>query len=64
VYASDRFKWNEVPPFFIFKRFILFDNSANKYKVFQLENEKINLSVMNEDVGQALLVRRKDFMHM
>jgi len=64
VYASDRFKWNEVPPFFTFKRFILFDNSANKYKVFQLENEKINLSVMNEDVGQALLVRRKDFMHM
>jgi hypothetical protein len=64
VYAANRLQWNEVPPFFTYKRFIMLDNSSTKYKVFQLNNGKTSVDVMDETVGQALLIRKKDFKFM
>ena len=65
VFAADRIKDSDVPPFFSYKRFIISDNSANRYKIFWLEAKKDTVSVMpKEKVGQTLLIRRKDFKHM
>jgi len=64
VFSSNRLEWNEVPPFFTYKRFIMLDNSDDKYKVFRLNNGETSVNVMDETVGQALLVRKKDFKFM
>ncbi len=65
VFGDDRIEREDVPSFFSFKRFILFDNKAIQYAVFQLEPKSSQVKQMNKQViGQALLVRRKDFKHM
>ena len=65
VFSEDRLKWNEVPPFFTYKRFILLDNNTNKYRIYQLQSDSTHVDVMEkETIGQALLLRKKDFKHM
>lgn len=64
VFSSDRILWSEVPSFFSFKRFILFDNNKNQYAIFNLEPEKSSMSLVPEaTIGQALLLRKRDFKH-
>ena len=64
VFAKDRIDWPEVPPFFTYKRFIMTD-SSNKYEIFRLQPKRYSVELMDkETVGQALLVRRRDFKHM
>ena len=64
VFAKDRIDWPEVPPFFTYKRFIMTD-SSNKYGIFRLQPKRYSVELMDkETVGQALLVRRRDFKHM
>jgi len=65
VFDSLRIKRNDVPSFFSYKRFIMFDNQANQYRIYQLEPHDTEVKVMEkETIGQALLTRRKDFKHM
>ena len=65
VFSKSRLTWNEVPPFFSNKRFILFDPKDNKHRIFQLQTERTAIDLLEkETVGQALLVRRKDFKYM
>ena len=65
VFASDRIKWNEVPPFFTYKRFILFDKSKAQYRIFWLQPGNLYVTpVEGQQIGQALLMRRRDFRHM
>ncbi len=65
VFSKSRLTWNEVPPFFSNKRFILFDPKDNKHRIFQLKPERTAIDLLKkETVGQALLVRRKDFKYM
>ena len=65
VFASDRIRWNEVPPFFTYKRFILLDKSNNQYGIFWLEPKNRYVTpVKGQKIGQALLMRKRDFRHM
>ena len=65
VFASDRIKWSSVPPFFSYKRFILLDDKEAKYGVFRLDSKKSFVTpVTGATVGQALLVRRRDFKYL
>jgi len=66
VLAPDHSERNDVPPFFKNKRFILFDNKRNQYGIFWLDPKiKTHVSSMPlELIGQALLIRKKDFKHM
>ena len=65
VFAADRIKHNDVPSFFSYKRFILFDNNTNQYGIFRLEpHDDAVLPMKLENIGQALLLRRRDFQHM
>ncbi|MBR1410805.1 MAG: hypothetical protein IJ580_06885 [Prevotella sp.] len=65
VFASDRINWNTVPPFFTYKRFILFDDNTDKYGIFSVEPQKAFVTPWQEEtMGQALLLRRRDFKHM
>ena len=65
VLSPKRLEWEEVPAFFSNKRFIMYDNNTNKYGIFFLEPHNTSFSRMeSEMIGQALLVRRKDFKHM
>ena len=65
VFGPDRIERNDVPSFFNYKRFILFDNQKNQYGIFKLEPHKTAVEGMKlENVGQALLLRKKDFKHM
>ena len=65
VFGPDRITWNNVPSFFNYKRFILFDNQKNQYGIFKLEPHETSVEGMAlENIGQALLIRQKDFKHM
>ena len=65
VFGPDRIERNDVPSFFNYKRFILFDNQKNQYGIFKLEPHKTSVEGMAlENIGQALLLRKKDFKHM
>lgn len=65
VFAPDRIKWSEVPSFFSNKRFILFDNNKNQYGIFGLKSGQSSMSYLkDENIGQALLIRRRDFKYM
>ena len=64
VFASDRLLWGTVPSFFTYKRFIMKDNNTNKYSIFRLQPGKTAVESMDETIGQALLVRKRDFKHM
>ena len=65
VFAADRIKWDEAPSFFSYKRFILFNEGDNKYHVYGLENQRDTVSLRDgETIGQALLLRRRDYKHM
>ena len=65
VFAADRIKMSETPPFFGYKRFILFDNNKNQYGIFWLEPKASSVKPLeNEKIGQALLLRRRDFKHL
>ena len=65
VFGPDRIERNDVPSFFNYKRFILFDNQKNQYGIFKLDPHKTDVEGMKlENVGQALLLRQKDFKHM
>ena len=65
VFAPDRISWGSVPSFFTYKRFIMKDNVTDKYKIFRLQPKNNFVEVMdNETIGQALLLRKRDFRHM
>ena len=65
VFGPDRIRRNDVPSFFNYKRFILFDNQKNQYGIFKLEPHQTTVEGMKlENIGQALLIRQKDFKHM
>ena len=65
VFGPDRIERNDVPSFFNYKRFILFNNETNQYGIFKLEPHKTSVEGMAlENIGQALLLRKKDFKHM
>lgn len=65
VFGPKRIDENDVPSFFSYKRFILFDNNLNQYGIFKLDAHKTTVSSMKlENIGQALLLRRRDFKHM
>lgn len=65
VFGPNRIKQNDVPPFFSYKRFIMFDNEATQYGIFELNAHKTSVSPMKlENIGQALLIRKRDFKHM
>ena len=65
VFAADRIKMSETPPFFGYKRFILFDSEKNQYGIFWLEPKASSVKPLeNEKIGQALLLRRRDFKHL
>ena len=65
VFGPDRIERNDVPSFFNYKRFILFDNQKTQYGIFKLEPHKTAVEGMKlENIGQALLLRKKDFKHM
>lgn len=66
VLAPDQMKKNDVTPFFKNKRFIMLSNNDNQYRIFWLDpNIKTHVTPMPLDlIGQALLIRRKDFKHM
>jgi len=64
VFGPDRIKWNSAPSFFNFKRFIMFDNSANQYGIFWLNaRDSIVTPLSTRNIGQALLLRRRDFRY-
>ena len=64
VFSAKRIEQNDVPSFFSYKRFIMFDNNKNQYGIFRLEpfNERVT-SMPLENIGQALLIRKSDFEH-
>jgi hypothetical protein len=65
VFGPDRIKRSDVPSFFSYKRLILFDPAANKYGIFRLDPKIPFVTAMpKQTVGQALLLRRKDFKFM
>ena len=65
VFGPDFIKKDEVPPFFDYKRYILHDDSTNKYGIFALKPKKAYLTPYPEEtIGQALLVRKSDFKFM
>ena len=65
VFASDRIKWSEVPSFFSYKQFILHDDENNRYGIFSLDTKNDYMTpIKGETIGQALLLRTKDFKHM
>jgi hypothetical protein len=65
VFGPKRIDENDVPPFFSYKRFILFDNNLNQYGIFKLDAHQTSVSSMKlENIGQALLVRKRTFKHM
>lgn len=65
VFAADRITWGSVPPFFTYKRFIMKDPIADKYRIFRLQPKNAFVELMDEEtIGQALLVRKRDFRHM
>ena len=66
VLAPDQMKKNDVTPFFKNKRFIMLSNNDNQYRIFWLDpNIKTHVTPMPlKLIGQALLIRRKDFKHM
>ena len=66
VLAPDQMSKNDVTPFFKNKRFIMLSNNDNQYRIFWLDpNIKTHVTPMPLDlIGQALLIRRKDFKHM
>jgi len=65
VFGPKRIDENDVPPFFSYKRFILFDNNLNQYGIFKLDAHKTTVSPMKlENIGQALLIRKRNFKHM
>ena len=65
VFGPKRIDENDVPPFFSYKRFILFDNNLNQYGIFKLDAHKTTVSSMKlENIGQALLIRKRNFKHM
>ena len=65
VFGPKRLEGNDVPAFFSFKRFILFDNNLNQYGIFKLDAHQTSVSSMKlENIGQALLVRKRTFKHM
>ena len=66
VFGPNRIKDNDVPPFFSYKRFILFNNETNQYGIFNLDaRSKTTFTPMPlENIGQALLIRKRDFKHM
>jgi hypothetical protein len=65
VFTSDRLKWDEVPPFFTYKRFILYDKKESKYGIFWLEPKNAYVTpIKGQQIGQALLIRRRDFKYM
>lgn len=65
VFGPKRIEENDVPPFFSYKRFILFDNNLNQYGIFKLDAHKTTVSSMKlENIGQALLIRKRNFKHM
>ena len=62
VFSKDRIEENNVPSFFSYKRFIMFDNHENQYGIFRLEPHDDFVSGLKlENIGQALLIRRQDF---
>ena len=66
VFGPNRIKDNDVPPFFSYKRFILFNNETNQYGIFNLDaRSKTTFTPMPlENIGQALLIRKREFKHM
>ena len=65
VFASDQIEREEVPSFFSYKRFILKDPTSNQYNIFNLIPGKLSVDPMPGDsIGQALLMRKRDFKHM
>ena len=65
VFGPKRIDENDVPPFFSYKRFILFDNNLNQYGIFKLDAHMTTVSPMKlENIGQALLIRKRNFKHM
>lgn len=66
VLAPDQMSKNDVTPFFKNKRFIMLSNNDNQYRIFWLDpNIKTHVTPMPlKLIGQALLIRRKDFKHM
>jgi hypothetical protein len=65
VFASDQIEREEVPSFFSYKRFILKDPTSNQYNIFNLIPGKLSVDPMPGDsIGQALLLRKRDFKHM
>ena len=65
VFGPSRIDWEEVPPFFSNKRFILFDNNNTQYGIFYLKPHFTTVTSMPlETIGQALLLRKRDFKHM
>lgn len=65
VFGPSRIDWEEVPPFFSNKRFILFDNNKTQYGIFYLKPHFTTVTSMPlETIGQALLLRKRDFKYM
>ena len=65
VFGPSRIDWEEVPPFFSNKRFILFDNNNTQYGIFYLKPHFTTVTSMPlETIGQALLLRKRDFKYM
>ena len=65
VFGANRITWNDVPPFFSHKRFIMYDNHTNQYGIFKLDaNDDTVTGMQLENIGVALLIRKKDFKHM
>ena len=64
VFSKKRIEDNNVPSFFSYKRFIMFDNNTNQYGIFRLEPHDDHVTSMElENIGQALLIRKQDFEH-
>ena len=62
VFSNDRIEQNDVPSFFSYKRFIMFDNNKNQYGIFRLNPHKDYVTGLGlENIGQALLIRKEDF---
>lgn len=62
VFSTKRIEENNVPSFFSYKRFIMFNNNTNQYGIFRLEPHNDHVTPMElENIGQALLIRRTDF---
>ena len=66
VFGPDWKDRSETPSFFSFKRFILLDNNKNRYSIFFMDSkDKTRMTPLESaTMGQALLLRRRDFKHM